>query len=322
MRLEALTRADWRRASQVRSLLADVHGATPQEAVFLAPGTLAGLRLVFASLGVRRVVLSDDEYFDRRAFPAAQVDLVRPEALASHVVRHRPDAVILSSVTWRGRRIALEACFREIRTRLGTAAPVLVADVSHGGAAGFPRVSATRADVVLGDVGKWITPPDWSDRLGFLWFRAGRLRLEARRAFAPFYLAGTRPGRSLEARWVDPEAVARIVEWCRSRKVTRRKLLARHEADMALARLVAERCGARAPSTALVWLESAAAIRKVPAWAKDAGLLWRPAGGGARVTCRSDVAPPGAQVPSLVSAESGRAGEAEAAAVQASRSGR
>jgi len=293
MRVEALMRADWRRSRQVRNLLADVHGATPQNAVFLAPGTLAGLRLVFASLGVRRVVLSSDEYFDRRAFPAARVDLVRPEALVSRVARYRPDAVVLSAVTWRGRRIALETCFREIRTRLGAAAPVLVADVSHGGAAGFPRVSATRADIVLGDVGKWITPPDWSDRLGFLWFRAGRLRILARRAFAPFYLAGTRPGRSLEARWVDPEAVTRIVEWCRSGKITRRKLLARHEADMALARLVAERCGVPAPSTALVWLESVEAIRKVPAWAKDAGLLWRPPSGGARVMCRSDVAPEG-----------------------------
>lgn len=293
MRVAALTRADWRLASQARRLLADVHGAAPQDAVFLAPGTLAGLRLVFASLGVRRVVLSRDEYFDGRAFPTARVDVVPSEALVSRVVRHRPDAVVLSAVTWRGRRIAQETCFREIRARLGAAAPVLVADVSHGGAAGFPRVLATRADIVIGDVAKWITPPDWDDRLGFLWFRAGRLRVLARRAFAPFYLAGTRPGRSLEARWVDPEAVARIVEWCRSRKVTRRKLLARHEADMALARSVAARCGVRAPSTALVWLESAEAIRKVPAWAKGAGLLWRPPGGGARVTCRSDVAPEG-----------------------------
>ena len=43
--------ADYRLAGQVRGLIADVYGAA-SSAVILAPGTLAGLRLVFASLGI------------------------------------------------------------------------------------------------------------------------------------------------------------------------------------------------------------------------------------------------------------------------------
>lgn len=292
MRADAATRADYLRSRSIRRLLAEVYGTGGPGAVFLVPGTLAGLRLMLSSLGVRSLVLSSEEYFDRGAFPAARVDVVRPERLVARVVRRRPDAVVLSVVTWRGGRVALEECFGEIRARLGGEAPLLVADYSHAGAAGFPRVTAAHADVVLGDVGKWITPPDWSDRLGFLWFRTASHRAAARRAFLPFFLAGTLPKRPLEARWVDPDAVARIVAWYRGHRVTRRKLLARHEADMELARLVAERCGVATPSTALVWMPASAA-GKVPAWAGGAGLLWRPPGGGARVMCRSDVAPAG-----------------------------
>ena len=291
MRADALTRADYREARLVRRLVEGVHGAAPAGAVFLAPGTLAGLRLMFASLGVRRVVLSDDEYFDRSAFPAGRVEVVRFESLAAHVVRRRPHAVLVSVVTWRGRRNAIEECFREIRARLGGDSPLLVADASHAGAAGFPRVTALGADIVLGDVGKWITPPAWSDQLGFLWLRAGKLRAVARRVFAPYYLAGVRPGCRLEARWVDPGVVARIVAWQRDNRVTRRKLLARHKIDMALAALVAARCGLPSPSSALVWMESAAAIRRIPKWAGETGQLWRPQGGGARVMCRSDAPP-------------------------------
>lgn len=289
--MDALIRADYLQARQVRQLLAEIYAAAPSQAVFLAPGALAALRLLFASLGVGRVVLSTGEYFDRWCFPTARVDLVPAERLLSHVVRHRPGAVVLSIVTWRGERLALESSYREIRARLGADAPLLVADLAHAGAAGFPTVTETNADIVVGDATKWITPPQWPDRVGYLWFRTRGLRLVARRVFAPFYLAGVRPGAALQARWVDPEAVAKIAAWRRTSRVTRRDLLARHRVDMRFAKMIAERCGVPSPSTPLVWVASPAKIRRMPRWVGDKGLLWRPPGGGARVMCRSDQAP-------------------------------
>lgn len=289
--MNADVRADYRRAGEVRKLLADVYGAAPSGAVFLAPGMLVALRLVFESLAVRSVVLSAGEYFDRACFPSARVDLVEPDRLLSHVVRRRPDAVVLSIVTWRGERLPVESLFREIRARLGAKAPLLVADFCHAGAAGFPRVTAANADIVAGDVTKWITPPQWPDRLAYLWFGGADLRRVAGRVFARFYLAGVRHGAALEARWVDPDAVAKIAEWRRSSRVTRRGLLARYATDLKLAKAIVERCGVPAPSAPLVWIASEAGIKRIPQWVRGRGLLWQPPGGGARVMCRSDLAP-------------------------------
>lgn len=291
--MNATAHADYQRAREVRRLLADVYGAAPSGAVVLAPGTLAGLRLMLGALRVKRVALSAGEYFDGASFPGAKVDLVRPEALPAHVVRSRCDAVVVSIVTWRGERLPLEPLFREIRKRPGGGArtPLLVADFSHAGAAGFPKVGEVGADIVVGDVTKWLTPPQWPDRLAFLWCRTAGLRLVAKRVFATFYLAAVRPEAALEARWVDPEALARVVAWRRIATVTRGQLLKRSRADLKLAIRMARWCGVPAPSSSLVWITSAAGIARIPGWVKDTGLLWHPPGGGARVMCRSDLAP-------------------------------
>jgi hypothetical protein len=289
--VNAEVRADYRRARAVRKLLADVYGAAPDGAVFLAPGTLVGLRLVLEALGVKRVALSAGEYFDARSFPAARVDIVRPAALAAHLVRYRADAVVASIVTWRGERLPVEAVFRQLRRRMGAGTPLLVADFSHAGAAGFPRVTDSGADVVVGDVTKWITPPPAPDRLAYLWFRTAGLRLLAQRVFAPFYLAAVKSGAALEARWVAPEAVAEIAARQGVRRVTRKGLMQRYRADLKLAARMARWCYAPAPTSPLVWVKTAAGIARIPEWVRERGLLWRPPGGGARVMCRSDLAP-------------------------------
>jgi hypothetical protein len=282
--------ADYRLARAARQLVAEVYGAA-SSAVVLAPGTLAGLRLIFPSLGVKRVVLSEGEYFGAASFPDARVDVVSADGLLEVVVRRPPDAVVLSAVTWRGERLSVGPIFRHIRKRLGAKAPLLVADFAHAGAAGFPRVAEVGADIVVGDVTKWITPPSWSDKLAWLWFRAPEHRALARRVFASFYLALGRPSSALEARWVDPDAVEKVAAFRLSAKVTRRRLVERHAQDHALARRMARSCGAPEPSSSLVWVRSAAGIAKIPKWARDVGLLWHPPGGGVRVMCRSDLAP-------------------------------
>ncbi len=284
-------RADYRRAREVRRLIADVYGAGPEDAVFLAPGTLAGLRLMLEALGVKRLAMSAGEYFDGGCFPGARVDVERPAALAARLARHRADAVLMSVVTWRGERLPLEALFRQLRRRLGAAAPLMIADYCHAGAAGFPRVADSGADIVIGDVTKWITPPQTPDRLAYLWFRTSELRLLAERVFAPFFLAGAKPRAALEARWVEPEAVAEVAARQQARPVSRQNLVRRYRADLKLATRMARWCYAPAPSSSLLWIRSATGQARIPEWVSERGLLWRPPGGGVRIMCRSDLAP-------------------------------
>jgi hypothetical protein len=144
---------------------------------------------------------------------------------------------------------------------------------------------------VAGDVTKWITPPSWPDRVGYLWFRSAAHRALARRVFAPFYLACAKPAAALEARWVDPGAIERIAAFRLSAKPTRRELVERSANDLALAKRMAGWCGAPQPSSSLLWVRSAAGVAKIPKWAADLGLVWHPPAGGARVMCRSDLAP-------------------------------
>ena len=282
--------ADYHLAGHVRQLVSEVYGAA-SSAVVLAPGTLAGLRLVFASLGIERIALSAGEYFDAGSFPDTAVDVLDADTVLESVVRHQPNAVLLSQVTWKGERLPLASIFRHIRRRLGERTPLLVADYAHAGAAGFPKVAESGADVVVGDVTKWITPPTWPDRVGYLWFRSPEHRAQARRIFASFYLACAKPSAALEARWVDPAAVEKITAFGMSAKPTRRALLERHAHDLALAKRMAGWCGAPQPSSALLWISSSDGVAKIPKWVEDQGLLWRPAAGGARVMCRSDLAP-------------------------------
>ncbi len=289
--MNADVQAAYERAKEVRALLADVYGATPAAAVVLAPGALAALRLVLGALGAKRVVVTDAEYFDTAAFPAARVDAVEPARLVARVVKRPPDAVLASVVTWKGDRLPLESAFAEIRTALGADAPLLVADFAHAGAAGFPKVRSTHADVVLGDVTKWITPPQMPDRLAWLWFGPAPLRRLAERLFAAFYLALPRPGTALQARWVMPEAVGAVAEFRRNTGITRRALLRRARADLHLAGRIARWCGAAAPSSALVWIATEDGAKRVPPWVASRGLLWQPSADVARVMCRSDLAP-------------------------------
>ncbi len=277
-------------AREVRRLVSDVYGAA-SASVVLAPGTLAALRAVFASLGVRRVALSEGEYFDAASFPETEVQVAHVDALLAGVVRRPPDALVLSVVSWHGDRLPLEAVFRQVRRRLGSRAPLLVADFAHAGAAGFPKATEVGADIVVGDVTKWITPPTWADKLAWIWVRSAEHRALAQRLFASFYLALAKPTSKLEARWVDPDAVEKIAAFRMSAKPTRRELVERYAKDLALAKRMAGWCGASEPSSSLLWIKSAAGVAKIPSWAADLGLVWQPPAGGARVMCRSDLAP-------------------------------
>ena len=111
-----------------------------------------------------------------------------------------------------------------------------------------------------------------------------------RTAFAPFFLALDAPADPRSARWVDPLEVRRIAGWLSDARLTRRKLDARHQANLGLKRMLAETLGidSRGESS-VIWTTARipAPLRKR---LESLGLIWR-AGTHTRILCRAEVDP-------------------------------
>jgi hypothetical protein len=180
--------------------------------------------------------------------------------------------------------------FDSIRKQFGRRAPLLVADYAHAGSVGFPSVDRLGADVICGDLEKWILPPDWNTRVAFLWFRTQPLFLRAVEAFRPFFLATKASDVSMLARWVEPADVLAVSKGLESLGVTPDQLRARHRADMRLARELASSVEpARVPETSILWFEEGELDGETLEKLVKLGLVWRLPGRGTRVLCRSDV---------------------------------
>jgi hypothetical protein len=166
----------------------------------------------------------------------------------------------------------------------------LVADYAHAGSIGFPSVDRLGADVICGDLEKWILPPDWNTRVAFLWFRTQPLFLRAVEAFRSFFLATNSSDVSNLARWVEPADVLAASRGLASLGVTPNQLRARHRADMRLAQELASRVEpARIPETSILWFEEGELDGETLEALEKLGLVWRLPGRGTRVLCRSDV---------------------------------
>ena len=246
-------------ADVIRSTLSDLLGRNAKEAI-LAPGALVALRLFFHHQGVCTVLLSDREYYAPGHFPDLQVHVAPFGELASAAERLSPDAVVASVVSWRGRVGDVASLSDELRKRFRAGPrsgrtrrerPLICVDWCHAGAAGFPSAVGVRFDVLFGDVTKWLIPPRAPDRLAFL-LGSEDLSPSLRSCFEGLHAAGG--GRAArEARWIDGrtlEEVARSVDGAAS---DRKLLRARHEANMRLARVVAEANDHAAPASALLW---------------------------------------------------------------------
>jgi len=199
--------------------------------------------------------------------------------------------VIASPASWRGTRQPVAEQFASIRQALGREAPLLVADYAHAGSIGFPSVDALGADVICGDLEKWILPPDCNSRVAFLWLRTDGLFREATAAFRPFFLATQAPNVSMSARWVDPADVLAVSRRLADLGVTAGQLRERHRADLEFARDLAGRlCASRMPETSILWFEEDELDGEMVEDLEKMGLVWRLPGRGTRVLCRSDVA--------------------------------
>jgi hypothetical protein len=165
-----------------------------------------------------------------------------------------------------------------------------VADYAHAGSIGFPSADRLGADVICGDLEKWILPPDRNTRVAFLWFRTQPLFLQAVEAFRSFFLATKASDVSMLARWVEPADVLAVSIGLEHLGVTRDQLQARHRADMRLAQELASSVEpTRTPETSILWFEEGELDEETLNDLEKLELVWRFPGSGTRVLCRSDV---------------------------------
>jgi hypothetical protein len=200
------------------------------------------------------------------------------------------DVVVASPASWRGIRQPVAELFGSIRKSFGETAPLLVADYAHAGSIGFPSADSLAADLVCGDLEKWILPPNWNSRVAFLWFGTQRLFARAAEVFRPFFLATQSSNVSMLARWVDPDDLLAVSTMLADLGVTPAQLRARHHADMKLARELANQLQpSQTPETSILWLEEDERAGELIEDLEKLGLVWRLPGRGVRVLCRSDV---------------------------------
>jgi selenocysteine lyase/cysteine desulfurase len=280
----------WVLANDLRRNISDLLEVGHADRIVLTPGILVALRMLFSHLQIKRILLTSEEYYGADHFPGATVEIAPCEAIPRLLQKREFDALVASPASWRGVRQPVEELFGCIRKTLGRKAPLLVADHAHAGSIGFPSVERLGADIVCGDLEKWILPPDWNSRVAFLWFRTQRLFARADKVFRPFFLATQVSDVSTLARWVDPDDVLAVSTKLADLGVTAAQLRERHQADMKLARELAHQLHpSEAPETSILWLEGDEPAGETLADLEKLGLVWRPPGQGVRVLCRSDL---------------------------------
>jgi hypothetical protein len=275
-----------RDATRVRRDIARLFDAQPARRIVLAPGILSALRHLFTVLGVERLALTAEEYYAPRHFPGIQVSSAPAAEMLPLIRESRPQVVVVSVVSWQGEPLPVAEIFAEIRAQRGNA-PLLVADYTHGGAIGFPAITALNADLVCGDAEKWLLPRGPS-KLGFLWLGSPALFRVARAAFAPLFLAVDAPADPRSARWVDPLDVARIGRWLADARLTRPKLAGQHQANLRMKRTIAETIGIESRGESSVIWTTARIPAPLHKRLESLGLMWR-TGTHTRILCRADI---------------------------------
>lgn len=295
-----------RDADVLRATISELLGRDAHRAI-LAPGALVALRLLFHHEGVSSVLLSDREYYAAAHFPDLEVHVAPFDDLGSAVERFSPGAVVASLVSWRGEVGAVDALCgslraltpgdgeRDLRTGGGAVGardsgappggspggrerPLVCLDWCHAGAVGFPPADGLDADLVFGDVSKWLVPALTPDRVAFLLAREDT-EPALRSCFGGLYRSGG--GRTArEARWIDDARLKEVADRVRGAASDRNRLHARHQGNMELARIVARANGHPEPEAAILWfpdtspeeLDLSALPSPDLAWETDAGV--------------------------------------------------
>jgi hypothetical protein len=277
-------------ANDFRRIISDLLEVRHADRIVLTPGILVALRMLFSQLGSKRILLTSEEYYGADHFPGAAVQIAPFEEIPQLLEKQEFDVLVASPASWRGVRQPVAELFGSIRKTFAETAPLLVADYAHAGSIGFPSAESLAADVVCGDLEKWILPTDWNSRVAFLWFGTQRLFARAAKVFRPFFLATQSSNLSMLARWIDPGDLLAVSTKLAELGVTPAKLRERHHADMKLARELADQLHPlKAPETSILWLEEDELAGEMIEHLDKLGLVWRVPGRGVRVLCRSDV---------------------------------
>jgi hypothetical protein len=279
-------------ASELRSNISGIFDLCHSNQIVLTPGILVGLNILLGGLSVNNISLSRYEYYDEHHFPNSQTGSFDVENVIEHICQCSPDMAIVSLVTWRGKSLPLNNVFRQIRTAFGKDAPLLIADCAHAGAIGFPSMDEIEADIICGDICKWITPSEWQRNLAFLWFRDRLLWEKAAQTFRPYYLAIPQERTHLLARWIDPYEVKTVVSWLRETRLDRNRLLQRHQHNMDLARKLSGQLGlSDPPESSILWIDDESKSTILLDELEQSELAWRPPNGGLRILCRAEEQP-------------------------------
>lgn len=244
-------------SSVIRAHVCELYHCSNADRIFLCPGQLVGLIHVMHAMQLRSILLTDEEYYTADHFPGMEVSICKPEDVADASLRKHPDVILMSLVSWKGRLLPAQREFRRIRGLSGTR-PLLVCDYAHAGAVGFPVFGGQEADIICGDLHKWVLPSTHMAQIAFLWAATRGLRRTLRRAFLGYYLAGeVRAGRA--ARWISPLDLMAAAQWLRTSNLNRRTLRREYRQNLARAAEIATLLGLDSPpKTCILWLPGAA----------------------------------------------------------------
>lgn len=280
----------WIRISEeIRSTISEIFDASPSHRIILAPGVLLSLRLLFDHIGLKCLLRFDEDYFTQDAFPQVEChrDLAYPDVIDEKC--KDPNSlelgVIENIVSWKtGVRTP-----PSIDGKGSSTYPynniLRIVDYSHGGACGFPPVSELNADIVVGDLCKWIVPPGKHMNLAFIWVKSETLFQIIKAAFEPFFLAVSGTERSRQSRWIHSDDLLELKALIDAGRLQRRFLSNQHKLNLDLAMSLSGELGRQPTGTSVLWFPLGATspiLEKL----REQGLVWT-LPEGQRVMCRN-----------------------------------
>lgn len=273
----------------VRTHLGALYCCPNPERIILCPGQLIGLINLLVALHCRSILLTDEEYYSADHFPGMRVLSCEPGKVAATAERARPDAVLMSLVSWRGRPLPVVREFQRLRTMSRTR-PLLICDYAHAGAIGFPDFRGMTSDIVCGDLHKWVFPSKHMAQVAFLWPTTPKLQSAAKRVFRGYYLASSASAER-SARWISPNDLVSAARWLKASNRTRRMLLDEFCNNFACAEEIAASLGLRPTfESCILWLPADVAKQKqrqlIGLEGRDDVEIWRTAKGW-RILCSS-----------------------------------
>lgn len=270
----------------LRRQVARVHSLAKPERIIFGCGVMACLRHLFLLRQHTHFALTSIEYYGPEHFPGRRVDVFEPDGLVEGVVEARPQVVIASLAGWAGGRFPLADWFAAIRKQFGPASPLLVADCCHAGAVGFPGLAQIGADLVCGDLAKWVAPTG-ADKVAFVWPATRALFEELSPLFAGYYLSVEGQDTANAGSFVSPSTISTLSELYQSVEASPEQLAARFRTNLLLARSLS---GDTSIESCNVCLPATSPVLHTPVL-REAALTRDRGDGRVRVMCRADCWP-------------------------------